>query len=205
AMAVTLAAMWTAMPPTRCPPSRNSISPACSPPRMSIPRARIDSWIAAAARIARPGRSKGASIPAPGESMNGAWSGGGCVDRGAHAVAGGLDEPPLEPGDVVSTDLVVRLEHGLPPTVAHGGGQVGRVHDVGEQHGGQDAIGHGSARDTAQKLFDAVEDLAGMLGHEDPVHPWQLDEPRVGNVLGKVASMVRRDHPVSGPIEDESR
>jgi hypothetical protein len=44
-----------------------------------------------------------------------------------------------------------------------------------------------------------------MLGHEDPVHPRQLDEPRVRDVLGKVASMIRRDEPVAAPVEDESR
>ena len=44
-----------------------------------------------------------------------------------------------------------------------------------------------------------------MLSHKDPVRPRQFDEPRVWDVLGQVASMIRRDEPVSGPVEDESR
>jgi len=44
-----------------------------------------------------------------------------------------------------------------------------------------------------------------MLGHKDPVRARSLDEPRVRDVLGKVASMIPRDEPVSVPVEDESR
>ena len=44
-----------------------------------------------------------------------------------------------------------------------------------------------------------------MLRHHDPVRPQRLDEPRVRDVLDKVASMIRRDEAVSAPVEDENR
>ena len=148
-----------------------------------MPRAPIDSRIAPAARMARPGRSNVARAPSP----------------------GGFDETPLEPGNLVSNDLVVSLEDRLPRTVTHRDGQVGRVRNVGEEHGGKDAIRHRPTGDAAQELFDAAQNLADVLGHEDPIGARQLDEPRVRDVLHQVAGLLRRDDPVSTPVEDQRR
>src|SRR5512145_332258 len=69
----------------------------------------------ALAQLDLPGMQPGAYIDP--ESADGfpdradrADSAPGAIERGQDPVSGGLDEPPLEPGNLVSSDLVVSLE-----------------------------------------------------------------------------------------------
>jgi hypothetical protein len=72
AVAITRAAMCTAIPPTS--PSRSSTSPVCRPARICRPIARSSSRKAAAQRIPRPGPSKVASTPSPVVLMSWPWN-----------------------------------------------------------------------------------------------------------------------------------
>jgi len=58
------------------------------------------------------------------------------VARRAHLAAS-------KPSELGSDDDVVRIKQGMPVTVAHLRGAPGRVHDVGEEHRGENPIiGH---------------------------------------------------------------
>ena len=66
---------------------------------------------------------------------------GGLVERGEEPIAGRVDLPPLEPLELPPHQRVVRARDLPPPLVTDLHCLVGRAHDVGEQHGGEQALG----------------------------------------------------------------
>src|SRR5919108_2971558 len=63
---------------------------------------------------------------------------GRTVEGGEEAVAGGVDLPSPEPLELGSNDPVVACQELPPPPIAHLTGDLGRAHDVREQHRDQD-------------------------------------------------------------------
>ena len=104
--------------------ARTSHSPACSPARTSMP--------SACHCVAN--RHRAADRPL--------WA----VEHREEAVARCVHLTPSKAGELRPDDGVVRIEQRVPVTVSHLCGPPCRVHDVGEQHGGENPIiGHVSA------------------------------------------------------------
>ncbi len=65
------------------------------------------------------------------------------VERGQETVAGGVHLAAAEANELRTDDGVVRVEQRVPVAVADLGGAARRVHDVGEQHRGENpVVGH---------------------------------------------------------------
>ena len=102
-------------------------------------------------------------------------------------------------------DGVVRIEQGMPVTVADLRGTARRVHDVGEQHRGEHPIiGHFGLL-AGEELGDLLEGRAPRFNEVVPVAARQLNVFRVGYVLGDVLALRGRDDHVVGVVDDESR
>ena len=103
-------------------------------------------------------------------------------------------------------DGVVRVEQRMPVTVTHLGGSARRVHDVGEQHRGENPIiGHVGLL-AGEELGDLLEGRApSRFNLVVPVAARQLNIFRVGYVLGDVPALRGRDDHVLGVVDDESR
>src|SRR4029077_11027526 len=84
-------------------------------------------------------------------------------------------------GELGPHDGVMRVEQGVPVTVTHLGGSARRVHDVGEQHRGENPIiGHVGLL-AGEELGDLLEGLApSRFNLVVPVAAWQLNIFRVG-------------------------
>ena len=87
-----------------------------------------------------------------------------------------------------------------PVAVAQLRGPLSRADDVGEQHGGQHAVGLGSVARSGQELLDLVDD--GVLIAKPPqvVDAGELDKFRAGDSVGQVAAVVDRDQAVAGSV-----
>jgi hypothetical protein len=123
-----------------------------------------------------------------------------------------LDEAAAKARHLRSAERVVRVEKGAPAAVAERGGLPGRVHDVGEQHGCQHALGVGHhGRRAGEELFDHVA-LAVLLGRIPRCHAGRrFDVSCFRDVLGDVTSAGARPVPprlesVGGaPMHHENR
>jgi hypothetical protein len=65
----------------------------------------------------------------------------------------------------------------------------GGVHDVGEQHRRQDPRRRCDARDAGQERLDMVQGKLRCLPDEGRIGPWKLEQARLGDVVGEVASV----------------
>jgi hypothetical protein len=156
--------MWTAIPPTLSPISWHS--PVCSPALISIPSGRTPSRMAQAQRIARAGPSKVAKNPSPAVSTSSAIP---------------LEFPPHDP--------VMRVEEGAPWTVGQCRGALGRAYDVGEEHGGEDAVDFRDRPHAGKELLGLAQHRLSVTHEEEVVLARQLHILRLPDVVGEVAAV----------------
>ena len=90
-----------------------------------------------------------------------------------------------------------------PPLVPEPGGMAGRVDDVGEQNGGQDALRRACLPGAGDELLDLAADLVAALREQQVVSPRELDELGAGNLIRQVAPQLDRHRTVLGPVEDQ--
>src|SRR4029453_14193704 len=77
-----------------------------------------------------------------------------------------------------------------PATIPQPRGLLSRADDVGEKHGGQHPLGLGNTPDAGQELLNQVEDKLRRIPDNRPVSSGKFDEPRTGDMLDQVASML---------------
>ena len=112
-------------------------------------------------------------------------------EPGQDAVARVLHEHPVVAGQQPLDVEVELVEHAAPCAVAGGGGAHGRVDDVDEQHGGQEARrSRGSPALPGDELLDLVDDGVELAGPRQQVGPGKRHEAGTGDVLGQVAAVL---------------
>jgi hypothetical protein len=78
----------------------------------------------------------------------------GPVERGEQTVAREFDLAALVPLELPPYDLVVRVEEGALGAIPERGETLGRADDVGEEHGGEDAVDFRNPSHARQELLD---------------------------------------------------
>ncbi len=91
----------------------------------------------------------------------------------------------------------------MPVTVTDLGGPARRVHDVGEEHRGENPIVGHVGPVPGEELGDLLEGLAPWFNGVIPVAAWHLNVFRVGYVLGDVLALRGRDDHVVGVVDHE--
>src|ERR1700736_4745085 len=117
-------------------------------------------------------------------------SSAGTVERGHDTIPHGLHHPTPKAFDLGAHALVVAVEQVPPPLVTKLCGTVGRTHDVGEQHRGENPLSAGTATDACQKLLNLVEHRSRISDPVERVGPRHLDVHGFWNVIGEVATML---------------
>jgi hypothetical protein len=101
-------------------------------------------------------------------------------------------------------DGVVRIKQRVPVTVAHLRRAPCRVHDVGEQHRGQNPVVDHFCLLAGEELGDLPKGRTpSRFNDVVPVAARQLNIFRVGYVLGDVLALRGRDDHAVGVVEDE--
>ena len=95
------------------------------------------------------------------------------------------------------------LEHVAPARVAELAGAPGRVHDVGEHHGGQHAVGLAPRARAGDELLGLVERGFGVAGDDQVLVAGQPHELRAGDPAREVLGVAPVDERVLAPVHDE--
>jgi len=133
AKALTRAPMCTAIPPMSSP--RTPHSPVCKPARTCRPECLH--------RVANRHRAANRPLRA--------------VEHREEAIARRVHLAASKPGQLRPDDGVVRVKQGVPVTVAHLRRPARRVHDVGEEHGGENTVVRDVCLLAGEKLGDLLE------------------------------------------------
>ena len=112
-------------------------------------------------------------------------------EAGQDPVAGRLDEDAVVAGQQALDVDVELVEHAAPLAVAHLGGPHGRVHDVGEEHGGEQPCGGVHAALPGDELLHLVDDGVELAGPGQHVGPAVRDEAGPADVLGRGSGRAR--------------
>src|SRR6185295_16550017 len=97
-------------------------------------------------------------------------------EPGGETVARRVDLTAVEAFELAPDVSIVAAEQLLPSLVAELDCSLRRVDDVGEQHGGQDALDRRQRPDTGEKLLDLIEQGVGIAREEQVVGALELDE-----------------------------
>ena len=163
----------------RCAPRcRRTCRPSARTRRCAAPaRTSMPSGLTALAdrrsaqRTARAGPSKVARKPSPAVSIS----------------------RPRKRASSRRTDRVVALEQLAPASVAQRAAAVSvDADDVGEEHGGEHALGLGMPAHAGQELLDLVEDRLGVVEVRQVVCSGQLDQLRARESSGPCSGCLRR-------------
>ena len=93
----------------------------------------------------------------------------------------------------------------MPVTVADLRRSARRVHDVGEQHRGENTVVRHLCLVPGDELGDLLERIAPRFHVVKHVAPWQFNVFRARDVIGDVLAISRRDERVVGVLDDQSR
>jgi hypothetical protein len=128
------------------------------------------------------------------------------VERGQVAVAGVLHHRAAESLREVGGDLTKAVQHRTPPLVAGRRRVLRRRDHVGEQDSAQGAMGRRRCRTTAgEELLDPGQDPVGLGEPGRGVHAVDVEVPRAGDVVGKVAAALHRNDFVAGMNNEGGR
>ena len=92
-----------------------------------------------------------------------------------------------------------------PALVAELHGSLRRAGNVGEQNGGERSVGLARTSNAGEELFDLLHDRGHVAYPRPVIRAIKLHQACAGDVLGEVAAVADLDHPVSAPVEDQSR
>src|SRR5581483_3118722 len=98
-----------------------------------------------------------------GDRAGAAHAARGAIEGGQKSVAGGLHLVAAKAREVAADQGMMTVEKMTPALIAKLGRLFGRADDVGEEHGGENAIGHGGAARSRQEFLDGVGDRFGAL------------------------------------------
>src|SRR6187200_2733281 len=91
-----------------------------------------------------------------------------------------------------------------PTVIAKSGGKISRIHNVGEQHGGQNPVQRRRGRSASEKLLDLLKYGFGVHERRVPVSSRELHILAAGDVLGQIPAhwhpivpILRTMHPKS--------
>jgi hypothetical protein len=129
------------------------------------------------------------------DRLRASYGAGRAVERCHEAVSGGVDLSTSETPQFVAHRAVVRVEERMPPLIAQRGGTGRGCDDVGEDHGGENAIDLDDGSLTGQELGDLVCDYVQLRGCGG-VPARELDEGRAFDVVSEVAPVGDRDERV---------
>ena len=101
-------------------------------------------------------------------------------------------------------DGVVRVEQGMPVTVADLRGPPRRVDDVGEQHRGEHPIIGHIGLVAGEELVDLMERIPPWFDEVIRITPRQLNVFRARYVIGDVFAHRGHDHRIVGVLDDEA-
>jgi hypothetical protein len=127
----------------------------------------------------------------------------GAVEHREEPVSGRVHLAASKPRQLRPDDGVVRVEQGTPVTVADFGGSARRVHDVGEQHRGEDPIVRHFGLVAGEELVDLLKGQAPWFHEVEEVAPGKLDVFRARYVISDMLPPLGQDHRVVGVLEDE--
>src|SRR5690242_2487153 len=102
------------------------------------------------------------------------------IEGRKETVAGVLDFSALEPGDLFTRHLVVASKQFAPASIAEFGGAPCRIHDVGEHHRGQHAVGRSLVSVAGEELLGRAGDRFDVAGTGPMIDAIEFDEPRIG-------------------------
>src|SRR6478736_8537232 len=111
---------------------------------------------------------------------------GGSVEPGEEAVARRVDLTAAEALELAPDVGIVPAEQLFPSPVAELDRSLRGVDDVGEQHGGQDALDRRQRPDTGEELLDLVEQGVGVAREEQVVGALEFDEFGPGEAVAEV-------------------
>src|SRR6185295_18995126 len=116
----------------------------------------------------------------------------GCsVEPGEETVARRVDFTAVEAFELAPDVGIVPAEQLLPSLVAELDRSLRGVDEVGEQHGGQDALDRRQRPDTGEELLDLVEQGVGVAREEQVVGALELDEFGPGDAMLTIRSSRR--------------
>ena len=118
------------------------------------------------------------------------------VESREDAVARRIYEGAGEPRDFSLRELVVGTDELLPAGVAELSQFDGRIDDVGEQDGGEHAVGLDGRPFHPEEITDGVEDRILVARPRRMVFAWQLDEPSAGDLRGEPAPLRQIGDPI---------
>ena len=127
------------------------------------------------------------------------------VEHREEAVARSVHLAASKAGELRADDGVVRIKQRMPVTVADLRGVTRRVHDVGEEHGGENPIVRHVGPVTGEELGDLLEGRPPRFNEVVHVAPGQLNVFRARYVVSDVLAHRGQDELVVGVLEDEGR
>jgi hypothetical protein len=138
------------------------------------------------------------------ENAAGATDGpGGAVESRQDSVPGRVDLAAAQSSERAPEHDVIALQEIAASAVAEPDGQLGRAHDVDEQHRGQHAVGVRGWVARRSDLVDPVGDGVGLPGTEEAVLARQVEELRPGDSLGLVAGLLATPEAVDDMMVEE--
>jgi hypothetical protein len=125
------------------------------------------------------------------------------VEHRQEAVARCVHLAAPKPSQLRLNDGVVRVEQGMPVTVAHLRRPARRVHDVGEKDRGENPIIWHVGLLAGEELGDLLEGRPPRFNEVDRVAARHLDVFRARYVVGDVLTPRGQEHHVGGVLDDE--
>ena len=144
--------------------------------------------------------------PDPVAQRAGATDGSGrAVEGREKPVARRVDLAASEPAELPADDMVMAIQKVPSAAIPESRGPLGRAHDVGEEHGGKDAVWLWAVPDACQELLDLVDDGVAVLAPGQMIAPGKLHELGARNLLGHEAAGGGGEEPIAGAVQDERR
>ena len=110
------------------------------------------------------------------------------VESSEYAVAGPLHQVAAKSGKLPVDRPIMELEAIVPDPIAQRGRLLGGAHDVGEEHGSEEASRVSYVARPCQELLDLAWKV-GVARPWDVIGAGDLDVASTGNVFGQIAAM----------------
>jgi len=123
------------------------------------------------------------------------------VKNGKQAIASTLYGPAAIASNFSSDNVVVIVEEITPGPIAYLRGARGRIHDIGKQHCGQDAIDFGNVSLPSHELLDLTHDGSRVPNPPKVIVTIKLGNPCTLNVTGKIAALFNVYGEVAGAMD----
>src|ERR1700686_11157 len=127
------------------------------------------------------------------------------VEGGEESVAGGADLLPAEMFELATHRRVMLFEEVAPGFIAQRCRPCSRPDDVGEQDGGEDAIGLGSWPNAREECLDLVDPLGLVSAPGEVIRSGKLEELCIWDTSRDVSPLFDVRVAVAGAVQDQRR